>query len=181
MDLRRVRRWDWLTGLSGAALIGVMFLDWYRVDFHGGAVFGPGTRASANAWQAFSAIDVIMLIAGLAGIAVVVVTATQRTLAIPQTISTLSVIPALVAAILVVIRVVDPPGWTSIFSGGTAVPDQAVGGGGLNVDVTREAGVWLGLAAALTLLVACWRAMGDQRIPRVARSSVEVTRLPAPE
>jgi hypothetical protein len=148
VDLRRLRFWDCVAGIAGALLIASMFLHWYSAG---------GT--TANAWQAFTVNDVFIFIAGLFGIAILAITATQRTAALAQAASGASIFPVLVAAILVVIRTLDPP-----------FPHA-----------TREAGLWIGLGSVLVLLIACWRAMGDQSFPAPARSRVEVTTLPVPK
>jgi hypothetical protein len=112
---------------------------------------------SKTGWQSFTVIDVILLIVGLFGITIVAVNATQRTMAIPQAAAGLSVLPALVAVVLTVYRAASPP----------------------TAGVTREAGVWVALGAALVLLLACIRVMNDQRSPRAAMPRIEA--LPAPE
>jgi hypothetical protein len=148
VDLRRVRVWDWLAAIAGGVLIVSLFLHWYKLG-----------DTTASGWEAFSVIDLFVLFAGLVGLTVLVATATQRTASVPQTVASLSILPGLVALVLVVFRVLDPPG-----SGG----------------VTREAGAWIGLVAALTLFFSCWRAMRDQRFPREVAPTVEITPLPPP-
>ena len=98
MDLRRARRWEWLAAVSGAVLIGVMFLHWYS-----------GGGAAVSAWQAFSVIDVVLLLAGLGGIAVLVAAVTQRAPAIQLVFATLCVPLAFAAAVLVAIRAIGRP------------------------------------------------------------------------
>jgi len=94
MDLRRVRVWEWLTGLSGLALLVALFLPWY---------------GDANAWEAMAVIDVVLALAGLAAIAYVIVHAAQRTAAVPQTMSQLIMPLVIVAVILAAVRVADAP------------------------------------------------------------------------
>ena len=99
MDLRRVRTWDWLTGLTGLVLLISLFLPWYST-----------AGQSATGWESFSVIDVILAIAALAAVGLLVAAATQRTAAIPQAVAS-SVAPvALVAAVLALIRLLDLPG-----------------------------------------------------------------------
>jgi hypothetical protein len=170
VDLRRVRFWDWIAGIAGAVLIGSMFLHWYSVAYHLG-----GIRSVVNAWQAFAVSDIFILVAGLFGIAIVLVTATQRTASLAQAVSSSSVIPVFVGTVIIVVRALDPPSFQSIIDGhGFFIPLSGT-------DVSRDAGLWIGLGSVLILLVACWRAMGDQSFPAPARSRVEVTQFPAPE
>jgi hypothetical protein len=99
MDLRRVRTWDWLTGLAGLVLLVSLFLPWYSA---GGE--------SATGWESFTVIDVILAVAALTGGALVVTAATQRTAAVPQALAS-SIAPImLLAAVLAVIRLLNLPG-----------------------------------------------------------------------
>jgi hypothetical protein len=99
VDLRRLRHGEWIAGISGAALLVVMFLDWYSAD--GGA--------AANAWEALSVTDVLLAIAALFGITLAVGTATQRSPAVQQSVAALSVPVALAAAVAVIIRTLSLP------------------------------------------------------------------------
>ena len=98
MDLRRVRRWEWLTGLAGVVLLVSLFLPWY----------GAG-GATVNAWHAFAVNDVILALAGVAAIALPVVAAAQRTSSLPQAMTNLLVWVALVAAVVAVVRLLEAP------------------------------------------------------------------------
>jgi hypothetical protein len=148
VDLRRLRHGEWIAGLSGLLLLVAMFLDWYSAG-------GVG----ANAWDSLTVIDVFLAIAALFGIALFAAAATQATPAVPQTVSQLAAPFAFVAAILVVVRVLDLPG---------------------AVD-SREIGLWLGALATFGVLIGTWRSIGDQSFPRGVSKQVEVTPLPAPK
>ena len=94
MDLRRVRVWEWLTGLSGLALLVALFLPWY---------------GDASAWEAFSIADVLLALVGLVALAYVFVTASQRTAAVPQTMAALVLPLTIVATIVTLLRLVNAP------------------------------------------------------------------------
>src|SRR5690349_12995851 len=98
MDVRRVRSWDWLTGLAGVALLVSLFLPWYSV-----------AGVDATGWESFTVIDVILAVAALAGIALVIVTAAQRTAAVPQALASSMIWLTLLAAVLAVIRLLNLP------------------------------------------------------------------------
>ena len=99
MDLRRLRVGEWVAGIGGAVLLASLFLDWYSVD-------GSGT----SAWEAFSVVDVALAVTGVFAVAVAVVTSLHRAGAVP--IATASVLGSIgfVTAVLLVWRVLDPPG-----------------------------------------------------------------------
>ena len=115
--------------------------------------------ASANGWESFTVTDVLLALAALFGIALALGAATQRSPAVPQTVGQLAVPVAFVAAVAVVIQALSLP----------------VGADG------REIGLWVGIAAALGVLVGAWRSIGDQSFPRAVAPNVEVTPLPAPK
>jgi hypothetical protein len=100
MDLRRVRHGEWIAGISGLALLVVMFLGWY--SFPGGG--------TADAWETFTVVDVVLAFAGAMGVGLFAAAATQRSPAVPQALGALTVPVSFVAAVLVVIRTLSLPG-----------------------------------------------------------------------
>jgi hypothetical protein len=98
VDLRRLRHGEWIAGVSGAALLVSLFLDWYSA--------GP---TAANAWASFSVTDVLLAVVALFGIASAAGAATQRSPAVPQATGALTVPIAFVAAIVVVIHALSLP------------------------------------------------------------------------
>ena len=176
MDLGRVRTWEWCTGLAGVVLLVALFLPWYGVD-------GAGT---ATGWQSLSVIDVILALVALLAIAHPIVTAMQRTAAVPQSMAAFVVWMSLLAAILVLIRLLDEPSFGPVVE--TAHLNRAVGGDAVAViertpDVTREIGLWLATGAVFAIFWSGWRSMRDKRFPRALRPNLHVTTIatPAPD
>lgn len=181
MDLGRLRSTEWILGAFGVALLGVMFLDWYRFTFTEGAYFNRSDGAFApdvssggafligedklNAWQAFGVTDIVLAAAAILAIAVAVVTATQRTQAIPVALESLTALLTLIASVFVFIRVLSVPG------------DGLV----------REIGPVLGLPLILGLTLAAWFGVRNERPghgahARDAREHVaQIETIPAPE
>jgi hypothetical protein len=149
VDLRRLRRGEWLAGIGGVALLVALFLDWYSVD-------GSG----ASAWESFSVVDIALALTGAFAIAVAVVTSLHRAGAVPIATASLLGSIGFVTALLAVWRVLDPPG-----SG----------------DVSREAGLWVGLAALVAIAAGNIAAMKDETTPEAARTNVPIETLPPPE
>src|SRR4051812_8862512 len=147
MDLRRVRVWEWLTGLAGVVLLVSLFLPWYSL---GGV--------SVTGWESFSVVDLILALAALCAIALPVVAGTQRTAAVPQSFASTIVWVLVVAAILAVIRLINPPA----------------------DDVSRDAGVWIAAIAALALVAPDAKSMRDKRSPGVMQPPLHVETIPAP-
>lgn len=170
MDLGRLRSTEWILGAVGAALLGVMFLDWYepaegvalRRLADTGAVAVPG---ASNAWEAFAVTDIVLAGAAILGIAVFLVTATQQTQAVSVALESLTALLTLVASIFVFIRVLSVPG------------DGLV----------RDVGPMLGLPLILGLTLAAWFGIRNERPghgahARGARERVaEIETIPAPE
>ena len=107
MELSRLRTADLVAGVGGAALLIVMFLDWYSVR-----VFGLGVNAEVgvNAWQAFSIIDVILALTALSGIGVAVLTASRRSPALPVAAGVITTTLGALATLLVFYRILNQPG-----------------------------------------------------------------------
>lgn len=158
MDLRKLRNGDWIALASGVALIVALFLPWY----------GAGGD-TVSGWASLSAIDVALLVCALFGPALWFFTAQQPTPAVPLAVAGMGAWASLLAAILVLMRIVD-------------VPADGLG---------LEFGVFVALAAAAGLFVGTWRSLGDERIRmpdgRWSQAShgelgagVEVTTLPPP-
>jgi hypothetical protein len=174
VDLRRLRHGEWIAGVSGAVLLVSLFLDWYTVNLRDGVLVGD---KSANAWEAFTVIDVILAAAALFGIALAVGAATQRSPAVPQAIGALTVPVAFVAAVLVVIRLIDLPSFGSVSQVELSLFNFGDGG----PEVLRAPGLIIGVMATLGVLVGAWRSIGDQSFPRAVAPKVDVTPLPAPK
>jgi len=156
MSLRRLHAGEWVATVAGAALLAVMFADWYRPAM---AVGHPGMGFSA--WEAFTVVDVLLALAALSALALGALTATQRTAAIPVTTAVVVTALGLVATVCAAIRVaIDQPGL------GVGAPDAAV-------DATGWA--WVGLLCCAAIVVGAWMSMRDEspRRSSAARPSLD--------
>jgi hypothetical protein len=144
MEASTVRRGEIIAGLSGVALIIVMFLRWFDVPATA-TVFGPGDT-SANAWDAFDFVDVIWLITALMAIALGLVSLSQASLNLPVALSAVVASLALLSLVLLVIRLIDPPTQ-------------------FGVELDRSYGVWLGLVAIIGILYGSWVTMQEEAPP----------------
>jgi hypothetical protein len=145
MDLSRLGRGEMIAGISGLALIIIMFLNWWSVpgvaDVTGFAEeFGITVPdANLNAWQAHSFNDIIWFITALAAAGLALLAATQTRVNLPIAASAIVTALGVLSLILIVIRLIDPPGGLS-----------------------REYGVWLGLIAILGITYGGWSAMQEE-------------------
>jgi hypothetical protein len=101
VDPRRLRGGEWIAGLSGAALVVILFLPWYGAE---------GTSATSSAWEAFSVNDGILLFVALFAVGLAVAAGTQRTTAVPNAMASLTALFGILAIVLVAVRLAWPPG-----------------------------------------------------------------------
>ena len=146
----RLRDGEWIAGAGGVALLAAMLLHWY----------GLGGLAEATAWQAFGVLDVVLALLALAPLALAFTQATRSSPSVPVAFSVVATLAGALAALLILIRIVDQPGPNEI------------------VDV--QLGAWLGFLAALVIAGGGWRSMRVEPIPGAPDPPVEDLPLPAP-
>jgi hypothetical protein len=122
--------------IGGLGLLVSSFLPWYSA---GGE--------DATAWQAFSVTDLFLAAAAVAGLSAAIVVLTHLSVSYPVAGSSVAALFGSIAVVLIVIRLIDPPG-----------------GGG----VDREIGAWLGLFCAAAVTVGGYLGMQPRRAPRTA-------------
>jgi len=143
MDVSRLTRGEQIAGASGLALILIMFIfDWFS--------YGEGPiSAGGNAWDTMEFIRFIILLAALAGIAEAVMSATQSTYQAPVAVSALAAGLGVLAVVLILFRIISPP-------------DFGASDFGVDIDVGRSIGVFLGLLAAGGVAYGGWAAMQEE-------------------
>lgn len=151
MDFSRLRAGELVAGIAGLLLVVVLFFTWYTVK---------GTGVSANAWEAFGFIDIVLLAAGIAGAALALLTASQRTVAVPVAMTVLTAALGLLATLLVIYRIINPPGPNEI------------------VDVS--AGAYLGLLCAAGVTAGGFIAMRNDGPGFGGATGPDVPARPAP-
>ncbi|HEX8648210.1 MAG TPA: hypothetical protein VF715_15050 [Thermoleophilaceae bacterium] len=161
MDVRRLRIWEWLTGLAGLALLLLLFVEWYEL--------GVDRSVGVNAWESFAVLDVVLAIVALMAIAVAVMAAVHNTPAVSLAIASLLLTIGTLTFIALAVRAIFEP---TIDFEGIELSDEYV---------TRSIGLWLGLATTALLTLGSFGCMRDERFPRAARADVPVETLPPPE
>lgn len=147
MDVSRVSLGEMIAGISALALFIFMFLPWFGVDSVEG--FGVGDiGANANAWESFSFIDILLFLAVVVVLALVLTRAAANTPDLPQSPATIIAAAGALAVVLVLFRLIFPPGVD------TGVVD-------VDVDLGRKIGVFLGLIASAGIAYGGWRAMNE--------------------
>ena len=147
MDFTRLTQGEKIAGASGLALILIMFIfSWYGVEVGGESVPDSG----ANAWEAFGFIDIVLFVTVAAAIGLALISASQTEVGLPVAASAVVAGLGILSVILVLYRIVDTPG------------DLGAAAELLDVNVTREIGVWLGLIAAIGVAYGGWQAMQEE-------------------
>jgi hypothetical protein len=143
MDVSRLRRGEQIAGVSGIALLLIMFIfDWFTVEAAGGL----GPSFGGNAWDTMEIIRFILLITALAAIALAVVSATQSKVDMPVALSAITAGLGILSVVLIIFRIISPPD----------------GGVGDLIDVGRAIGVFLGLIAAAGVAYGGYLAMQEE-------------------
>jgi hypothetical protein len=122
--------------LGGLGLLVASILPWYSA---GGE--------NATAWQAFSVTDLILAAAAIMGMSVAACVLLRISVSYPVAGSSVATGFGLVAAVLIVIRMVNPPG-----AG----------------DPSIEIGAWFGLAAAIAITIGGYLGMQPLKAPTVS-------------
>lgn len=136
-----------IAGVAGLALLIIMFLfDWFSVDIGAGTGFEVDT--GGNAWEVFGGIDIILFITAIAGMGLAIAAATQSDVSLPVAASAITAGLGILATLLVLYRIIDPPG------SGDAED--------FGVEISRDIGVFLGLIAAAGVAIGGWLAMQEE-------------------
>ncbi len=139
MDTNRLNQGEMIAAVSAVLLFLIMFIfDWFGVEGFG-----------RNAWQSFGFIDIILLITILVAIGGAVMTVNAQSVNTPVAISAITAALGILSVLLILFRIIDPPG------GG----DVDTGFGTVSVEIGRKIGVFLGLIAAGGIAYGGWMAM----------------------
>jgi hypothetical protein len=157
MDVNRLRRGEKVAGIAGIALLIVLFLRWYSV----GGAFGTNRDVSVgvNAWNSFGFLDFLLFLIALVAIAQAVLTATQGSPALPVAASVITTAAGGLGTLLVLYRIVNPPG----------------------PEVNPSYGAFLGLIAVAGVAVGGFLAMREEGMPGIKPPEPEVRQAPPAE
>jgi hypothetical protein len=138
----RLRLGDVTAIAAGVVLIASMFLDWYGARLSV-SVFGNSVSVSTglSAWQAYSVADIALVV--LATLAISLALAHSVQVASEPVAGLAAVIVGLAAAAIILYRIAYAPDLGTEF-----LPQLPAG---LNLDMTRRVGIFLGLAASLCI------------------------------
>jgi len=151
MDLYKLSTGEKISAASGVLLFVFMFFDWFGVEVSGVPGFSgtvPGSGGSA--WDALDVIPIFLVIAIVAAVGVAVVRLTDADVEPPISLNTIVAVLGALAFLLILYRIVDPPG------GGEF--------GGVSVDTTLQLGIFLGLLSAAGIAYGGYSAMREEGV-----------------
>ncbi|HEX5990770.1 MAG TPA: hypothetical protein VFY75_11240 [Solirubrobacterales bacterium] len=135
-----------IAGGSAVLLFIFMFFDWFKVDIEGGeGLFSVSIGGSA--WEAFSYTDLFLLLTIIVVVAVVVIRLSDALVEPPVSLNAVAAVLGAVSVLLIIYRIIDPPGDTGGLSG---------------VDINPAIGAFLGLIAAAGITYGAYRAMQEE-------------------
>jgi hypothetical protein len=151
MELDRLNTGEKVAGVSAILLFIFMFFDWFGVEVSGVPGFsGDISGAGGSAWDALDLIPIFLMLAIIAAIGVAVIRMTDADVEPPVSLNTIVAVLGGIAVLLILYRIVDPPG------GGEF--------GGVSVDTTLKYGIFLGLLAAAGIAYGGYSAMREEGI-----------------
>jgi uncharacterized membrane protein YhaH (DUF805 family) len=149
MQLDKLSPGEKISAGSGILLFLFMFFDWFGAEVSGVPGFsGTVDGSGGSAWDALDVIPIFLMIAIVAAIGVAVVRLTDADLELPVSLNAIVAVLGAVAFLLILYRIVDPPGGGSF--------------GGVSVDITLKLGIFLGLAAAAGIAYGGYSAMREE-------------------
>jgi hypothetical protein len=152
VHLDRLHRGEVISLVAAILLFVLMFFDWYGAKATtsgeplGGVITGA---AGGSAWQTLEVIPLFLMLAIVVAVGAAILRASGSAWkpAIPPAAAV--TVLGLLAALLILIRIISPPGPSGAFSE-------------LGMEATLKLPVFLALAAALGIAYGGWRAMGDE-------------------
>jgi hypothetical protein len=151
MDTNRLNQGEMIAAVSALLLLIVMFIfTWFSVDLGSNDLLSAsGVDTGANAWQAFGFIDIVLFVTIIVAIGGALITANAQSVNTPVAISAITTALGILSVLLILYRIIDPPGSGDI-------PD------GFDIGISRGIGVWLGLILAGGITYGGWRAMQEE-------------------
>lgn len=146
MDVGRVRRFDWLTGLAGIVLFIALFVPWYESNL-----------TTVSGWQSMKWTDIWLFIASVLAMSMPIAATYKDTPGLKQKRTWIVVGVAVVGLFLTIYRVAEPPAFDAV-----------------SAPVERLGGAWMAIAALVGIIVFAWLA-GSGRLEARARPSSAAT------
>jgi hypothetical protein len=149
IEMDRLSMGERIAAVSAVLLFFFMFFDWFSVEVSGSS--GPFTASAStggSAWDALDNIPIFLVITIVVTIGVAALRMTDSGFEPAISLNTVVAVLGGISVLLVLFRIIDPPGVGS-------VP-------GLSVDVSPAFGIFLGLLATIGVTYGGYRAMQEE-------------------
>jgi uncharacterized membrane protein YhaH (DUF805 family) len=151
VDLDKLGLGEKIASASAIALFIFMFFDWFSAEVSASSGnFTASASEGGNAWDALDNIPIFLLITIIAVVALAALRLTDAAWEPPFPASTVVAVLGIVSVLLILYRIIDPPG------GG----DFA----GVSVDVSPAFGIFISLIAAAGITYGGYRAMEEEGV-----------------
>lgn len=149
MEADKLSTGEKISAVSAILLFVFMFFDWFGAKVSGvpgfsGSVEGGG----GSAWDALDVIPLFLMLAIVVALAVAVIRLTDADIEPPVSMNAIVAGLGGLAVLLILYRIVDPPGGESL--------------AGVSVDITLKFGIFLGLIAAAGIAYGGYSAMREE-------------------
>lgn len=149
MDLDKLSSGEKIAGVSSIVLFIFMFFDWFTVEVSGGnGIFSASASAGGSAWDALDWIPIVLVVTIIAALGIAVLRLVDSSYEPPVSGNAIVAILGGLSFILILYRIIDPPGAGS-------VP-------GLDIDVSPAFGIFVSLIAAAGIAYGGYKAMQDE-------------------
>lgn len=151
MELDKLSMGEKISAASGILLFVFMFFDWFGFEVSGVPAFsGTVEGGGGSAWDVLDVIPIFLVLAVIAAVGVAVIRLTDADVEPPVSLNTIVAVLGALAVLLILYRIVDPPGGESF--------------GGVSVDTTLKVGIFLGLLSAAGIAYGGYSAMREEGI-----------------
>ena len=151
MDVDKLNTGEKIAGVSAVLLFIFMFFTWFGVEVSGSGGFsGTVPGAGGSAWAALDFIPIVLVVTIVVALINVFLRLSDSDYEPPVSLNVAVAILGGLSTLLVLYRVISPPGFGSF--------------GGVSVDATLEIGIFLGLLAAAGIAFGGYRGMQEEGV-----------------
>ncbi len=149
MEVDKLNTGEKVSAVSAILLFIFMFFDWFGAEISGVSGFSGSVEGGAgSAWDALDVIPIFLMLAIVAALGVAIIRLTDADLEPPVSLNTIVAALGGLAVLLILYRIIDPPGGDSL--------------AGVSVDITLKFGIFLGLIAAAGIAYGGYSAMREE-------------------
>src|ERR1044071_3397180 len=151
MDVDKLNTGEKIAGVSAVLLFIFMFFTWFGVEVSGSGGFsGTVPGAGGSAWDALDFIPVVLVVTIVVALINVFLRLSDSDYEPPVSMNVAVAILGGLSTLLVLYRIIDPPGFGSF--------------GGVSVDATLELVIFLGLLASAGVAFGAYRGIQEEGV-----------------